>query len=118
MNAAPEVSRETWDAIYQLFCGIPLGTTTWDVVEALAGEPFTDPESACIEKERVMVLLDELDEIDSRARVVLSRLYGLDGGEPMSHAQVGNLLNLTDSVVRRIEAHSLATLRPLLSEVA
>jgi DNA-directed RNA polymerase sigma subunit (sigma70/sigma32) len=46
---------------------------------------------------------------------VLPMRYGIDVGEPRAQVEVGELLQLTDKRVRRIEHDALAKLRRALS---
>lgn len=89
-----------------------------DFSDELRGEDPPGPEEASLEKERSLVLLDVLDDLDTCSRCVVARLYGLDGDRTYTHEEVGQLLGMPAHTVSQIEADALDRLRPLLSEVA
>lgn len=56
------------------------------------------------EKEKMLELLDDLDE---RENTILRLRYGLDGQEPMTLKEIGAQINLTRERVRQIEGEAL-----------
>lgn len=61
-------------------------------------------------RERVDKALEKLDE---RERLILVKKYGLDGGEPVTLAQIGRELDLSRERVRQLEARALQKLKKL-----
>ena len=79
----------------------------------LADETIPLPADAAESVFRTTALRDCLDSLSDRQRQVLELRYGLDGGRPHSHNEVGVLFNVTGERVRQIESQSLHKLRAL-----
>jgi RNA polymerase primary sigma factor len=56
-------------------------------------------------------LVDVLNKLDDRERIVLTMRYGLDDGVPRTLDEVGRLFDLTRERIRQIESRALAKLR-------
>ncbi len=81
------------------------------LTEGLADDRTPLPEDAMSnesETSRVVALLDDLDERESK---ILRLRYGLDGGEPMTLKEIGKQINLTRERVRQIEGEALKKIK-------
>jgi len=84
------------------------------LTEGLADPRTPPPEEALLnesELTRVMALLDDLDDRESK---ILRLRYGLDGGEPMTLKEIGREIKLTRERVRQIEAEALGKIKEYL----
>jgi len=128
-DALADIDPAVRDALYFAVIGVPYGTTTFDVRDALLGGACDadtnddgelldtlDPETAYLAQERASRLRTELDGLEGHPRCVLGRLYEVDDEEPLSHVQIANILGVPEERVRRIEAGALAALRILLAD--
>ena len=62
-------------------------------------------------------LLKVMESLDKREQFVLTKRYGIDGGEPMTLEELGNEMNLSRERVRQIEEKALRKMRnPIRSE--
>ncbi len=79
--------------------------------EGLADENTPLPEEVMAhesETSRVVALLEELDERESK---ILRLRYGLDGDEPMTLKEIGKKIHLTRERVRQIEGEALKKIK-------
>jgi RNA polymerase primary sigma factor len=79
----------------------------------LADENMPLPADAAESVSRTTALRNCLDSLGDRQRQVLELRYGLDGGRPRTHDEVGVVFNVTGERVRQIEAQSLKKLGAL-----
>ncbi len=73
----------------------------------LPDEAAVAPEEAAATVLRKEGLRDALDALDDRERRVLELRYGLNGGQPLTFAQIGRGFGLTRERIRQIEAQAL-----------
>ncbi len=81
------------------------------LTEGLADQKTPPPETALVdasEMNRVIALLDDLDERESK---ILRLRYGLDGEEPMTLKEIGHKIKLTRERVRQIENEALRKIK-------
>jgi len=70
-----------------------------------------DPEDRAASSWRRDQLMEALGRLDEAERQVLWLRFGLDGGEPWTLTDVGDMIDTTRERVRQIEARGLARLR-------
>lgn len=79
------------------------------------GELFEDnrtssPHTSVTDNEHLKIVLTMLDRIDERDAKVLRLRFGLEGHEPLTLKQIGELVGLTRERVRQIEVEALRRL--------
>lgn len=84
-----------------------------DMFEDVRSEP---PEEDVERREDFQVIMRLLDSIDERDARVLRLRFGLEGREPLTLKQIGELIGLTRERVRQIEMEALKKLHQLLTD--
>ena len=78
---------------------------------------FTQPEDALREKQRreaIEQCLDIVASTDPRGAQALRLRFGLDGGEPMTFQEIGDVMGFSGTRARNLEARASAALRGIL----
>ncbi len=88
-------------------------TSLGDMIEDTRIAPPSSAAEGIIQRERIISWLGVLRE--KERRVIVYR-FGLEGEEPKTLEQIGNIFGLTRERVRQIEAAALAKLRALVAE--
>lgn len=85
------------------------------LLAAFTPEPVEEEENMAVEdtayfqmRQRIAELMSALSQEDAK---ILSLLFGLDGKQPMSPADVGKLVGMTPEEVEQRQMHALALLR-------
>lgn len=73
--------------------------------------PPKDPEQLCIEHRMQDTILNALNELPERQKKVIEMRFGLNGREPMTLEQVGEVFKISGNRVRQIEAKALRDLK-------
>lgn len=81
------------------------------LIEILEDKDQITPETAVMEQAMADEIRAALDTLSSREALVLKLYFGLNGEDPMTLEQIGNILNLTKERVRQIRDKALATLK-------
>ncbi|MSR17676.1 MAG: sigma-70 family RNA polymerase sigma factor [Phycisphaerales bacterium] len=81
-----------------------------DVGDLVPDSRTGSPEAATVSHESLTLILKLLDTIDERDARVLRLRYGLNGHEPLTLKQIGELVGLTRERVRQIEVEALRRL--------
>ena len=76
-----------------------------------------DVEALAIQRDALLRLDAVLPFLSARERAVLTSRFGLDGSEPITLAQVGQVVGLTKERVRQIEKSACARLRDALETI-
>jgi RNA polymerase primary sigma factor len=74
----------------------------------------SEPPSVLMEAEDIQKLYEILGMIDLREATILNMRYGLDGDEPKTLKEIGELLRITRERVRQIEAEAVVHLQELM----
>jgi len=95
---------------------ISLNTTVSDesateLHESMAGDGLREMENGMNKHALQTEIEDVLDELTEREGVILKMYFGLDGGEEMTLAEIGNKIGLTNERVRQIKEFALKKLR-------
>jgi RNA polymerase primary sigma factor len=103
---------------YQAPSQAPLGE---DGVAMDFGDLFEDtrgkqPDREASENEDFKIILKLLDSIDERDARVLRLRFGLEGHEPLTLKQIGEIVGLTRERVRQIEVEALKKLQQQLND--
>jgi RNA polymerase primary sigma factor len=74
-------------------------------------ENTPQPQEMLLQKSTIEAVREAVSTLDYREERILRLRYGLNGGEPHSLKEVGELLGLSRERIRQIEKQALATLR-------
>lgn len=85
------------------------------ITDLLEDERTPAPDAAAIVADQVAAVRRLLSDIDRREARILRLRYGLDGGEPLTLRQIGEVIGLTRERVRQLEAEALKKLYRRLS---
>ncbi len=86
----------------------------WSLGEMVMDEHSASPDEKLIESDDLQRVLTLLDELEPREATVLKLRFGLEGNEPMTLKQIGQMLGLTRERVRQIETEALRKLATAL----
>jgi RNA polymerase primary sigma factor len=82
--------------------------------ELLHDQKALTPDQQLLNDDELRIIRLLLDVIDMREAVVLNLRFGLDGDEPVTLKEVGQMLELTRERVRQIEAEAMKKLHQRL----
>jgi RNA polymerase primary sigma factor len=99
-NAAPQTDSASGD---------------WLFGEALPDERASPPDITLETTDDLSQVVELLAKMDGREAAILRMRFGLDGSEPMTLKDVGDLLGLTRERVRQLECEALLKLRDQLA---
>jgi RNA polymerase primary sigma factor len=91
----------------------PIGETGTTLGEVIADDHAVDPCRQTDERESRRRVWSMVDLLPDRHREVLLRRYGLRGGEPATHAEIGARLGVGEERSRQLEREALNRLRSL-----
>ena len=86
----------------------------WSLGEMVMDDRSAGPEQRLVESDDLQRVLSLLDELEPREATVLKLRFGLEGNEPMTLKQIGQMLGLTRERVRQIETEALRKLATAL----
>ncbi len=86
----------------------------WSLGEMVVDDRSAGPEERLVESDDLRRVLSLLDELEPREATVLKLRFGLEGNEPMTLKQIGQMLGLTRERVRQIETEALRKLATAL----
>ncbi len=86
----------------------------WSLGEMVMDDRSAGPEERLVESDDLRRVLSLLDELEPREATVLKLRFGLEGNEPMTLKQIGQMLGLTRERVRQIETEALRKLATAL----
>ena len=86
----------------------------WSLGEMVMDDRSAGPEQRLVESDDLQRVLSLLDELEPREATVLKLRFGLEGNEPMTLKQIGQMLGLTRERVRQIETEALRKLAAAL----
>jgi RNA polymerase primary sigma factor len=81
------------------------------LTELLQDEKAVPPDAGMSAADEMRDVLRLLDGLDQRSAAVLRLRYGLDGDDPMTLKEIGEVLGLTRERVRQIEREALCQMR-------
>ena len=84
------------------------------LTEGLADHKTPRPEEQLLSESEKAKVVDLLDELDERESKILRLRYGLDGGGPMTLKEIGAKIGLTRERVRQLEAEALQKIKEVL----
>jgi RNA polymerase primary sigma factor len=84
------------------------GTTFLDTIR---GKNHPSPEQWVVKGSLVEELKDLLSGLEPREEIILKLRYGLQGGKPMTLAEIGKRLNLSRERIRQLEKRAKERLR-------
>ncbi len=82
----------------------------WSLGEMVMDDRSSNPEELLVESDSLQQVLKLLDELEPREATVLKLRFGLEGHEPMTLKEIGQMLGLTRERVRQIETEALRKL--------
>ena len=97
-------------ALYQTSPQSEAGEGGWSLGEMLTDDKTPAPEDDLTEADSIARALDLMDELDERESTILRLRFGLDGDEPKTLKEIGEVLGLTRERVRQIETDALRRL--------
>jgi RNA polymerase primary sigma factor len=81
-------------------------------IEEIVSDGHTPmPDDAVVDTDELRHLVELLGNINEREAKILKLRYGLDGGDPMTLKEIGQVIGLTRERVRQIEHETLRKLR-------
>ncbi len=86
----------------------------WSLGEMVMDDRSASPDEKLVESDDLRRVLTLLDELEPREATVLKLRFGLEGNEPMTLKQIGQMLGLTRERVRQIETEALRKLATAL----
>jgi len=81
------------------------------LLNTIADESHGSPDDAVLERDSRAQIDNVLATLDERERYIVRCYYGLDGEEPLTLEQIGDLMNLTRERVRQLKERALSKLR-------
>jgi RNA polymerase primary sigma factor len=102
---------------------VSLDTPIGDSHETELGDLLSDetqplPEHAAEASDRLDRLARIISTLGEREQRILELRYGLDGNQPRTLEEIGDIFNVTRERIRQIENHTLKKLRPLAAAAA
>ena len=96
----------------------PVGDDDEDcILDFVKDDKIESPDDRIDKMDLKEQLLKVMESLDKREQFVLTKRYGIDGGEPMTLEELGNEMNLSRERVRQIEEKALRKMRnPIRSE--
>ena len=91
----------------------PIGEGDSSVADLIPDTGAQQPEVEAADRARSSELLDALDKLQPRQRLVVVERFGLDGVRPRTLEEVGSNLGITRERVRQLEARALRELRAI-----
>ena len=93
----------------------PLGEEGEDLtlLDLISKKGTEDVEKEIVEESLHKELNNLLNVLDERERIIIKHRFGLDGEEPKTLTEVGELLGISRERVRQIEQRALKKLRAL-----
>lgn len=88
----------------------------WSLGEMLMDERTRAPDVEMVEADNLRLVLNRLEEMDSREATVLRMRFGLNDVPPKTLKEIGESLGLTRERVRQIENEALGKLSAALTE--
>jgi RNA polymerase nonessential primary-like sigma factor len=85
------------------------------LIEAVADQAGASPESHVAQRELELLMDGWLDGLSLKQRMVIERLYGLNGQDPATLDVLARELDLTRERVRQIQQEALARLHRVLA---
>jgi RNA polymerase primary sigma factor len=101
-DAVKAVSTPTYDVE---------GANGQSVTEGLADPRTPRPDESLLDESEKDKILDLLDDLDERESTILRLRYGLDGEEPLTLKEIGVRVKLTRERVRQIESEALRKIK-------
>ncbi len=86
-----------------------------DMADTLPDQRYNSPDYEMAWQDQLRKVRRLLDQIDHREATILRLRYGLDGSQPMTLRQIGQVIGVTRERVRQIEAEVLRKLQLQLS---
>src|SRR5690606_3635090 len=87
----------------------------WSLGEMIADDRSPAPEDELLATDNLAHVYRLLKEMDPREATILRLRFGLDGAEPKTLKEIGEVLSLTRERVRQIESEALKRLAKSLT---
>lgn len=89
----------------------PVGAEENTTLGELIVDENYDVEGVILDADLKKKIEESLDTVDDRSKDILIRRFGLNGKEPMTLEEIGDIYNVTRERIRQIEAKTLGKLR-------
>jgi RNA polymerase primary sigma factor len=96
----------------------PVGDDDTPLLELVPDDRSADPSELAIARERRSEIAAMLGLLPDRHREVLIRRYGLDGGRPQNHREIGECLGVGEVRSAQLEREALTRLRSMATQSA